>query len=98
MALRGFGTTDVAGAIMAAHDQLARSTAGRKITVLLSDCRATVDGDAVAAAAHVGELVIVAPHGDAEEAGELAAMTGARLTTVTGPSDAAAALARVLDT
>jgi len=98
LALRGFGTTDVAGAIMAAHDQLARSTAGRKITVLLSDCRATVDGDAVVAAAHVGELVIVAPHGDAEEAGELAAMTGARLTTVTGPSDAAAALARVLDT
>ena len=41
LALRGFGTTDVAGALIAAADQLSRSRAGRKITVLLSDCRAT---------------------------------------------------------
>ena len=45
LALRGFGTTDVAGALTAAADQLSRSRAGRRITVLLSDCRATTPGD-----------------------------------------------------
>lgn len=97
LALRGFGTTDVAGALMAARDQLARSTATRKITVLLSDCRATVEGDACAAARQLDELVIVAPASDSEAAEDLARMTGARITTVDGPSDAAAALTRVLD-
>lgn len=97
LALRGFGTTDVAGALMAAREQLSRSTAGRKIAVLLSDCRATVDGDAIAAAAGLEELVILAPEADSDEAETLARMTGARLTTVSGPSDAVAALTRVLD-
>ncbi len=97
LALRGFGTTDVAGALRAAADQLSRSSAARKITVLLSDCRATVEGDAIAAAAGLDELVIVAPDADSEEAEFLARMTGARITTVAGPSDAAAALTRVLD-
>ncbi len=97
LALRGFGTTDVAGGLIAAADQLSRSAAGRKIAVLLSDCRATVPGDAVAAAASLDELVIVAPDGDDEQARELSLLTGARLTTVAGPSDAAAALARVID-
>jgi len=97
LALRGFGTTDVAGALMAARDQLARSTAARKVTVLLSDCRATVDGDAIAAASGLDELVIVAPESDDAEARDLAAALGAKITAVTGPSDAAAALTRVLD-
>jgi hypothetical protein len=43
-------------------------------------------------------LVIVAPESDAAEAQELAEQVGARFTTVSGPSDAASALARVLDT
>lgn len=97
LALRGFGTTDVAGALTAAADQLSRSNAGRKITVLMSDCRATAPGDVAAAARRLGELVIVAPESDDAEARELATLVGARLTTVSGPSDAAAALARVLD-
>ncbi len=97
LALRGFGTTDRAAAVMAAGDQLSRSAAGRKITILLSDCRATAPGDPVVAAALLDELVIVAPDGDDEEALLYAALTGARITTVAGPSDAAAALARVLD-
>lgn len=97
LALRGFGTTDVAAALMAARDQLSRSTAGRKVAVLLSDCRATVGGDAVVAALGLDELVIVAPESDDEEAQELAAAVGARITTVSGPSDAAAAVGRVLD-
>jgi Mg-chelatase subunit ChlD len=97
LALRGFGTTDVAAALISAREQLSRSSARRKIAVLLSDCRATVDGDAVAAAAGIDELVIVAPEHDDEEATALALATGARMTTVSGPSDAAAALSRVLD-
>jgi Mg-chelatase subunit ChlD len=97
LALRGFGTTDLAAALVAAREQLARSSARRKIAILLSDCRATVDGDAVAAAAGIDELVIVAPDHDSDEAEVLARATGARITTVAGPADAAAALARVLD-
>ena len=98
LALRGFGTTDVAGALTAAADQLSRSKAGRKITILLSDCRATAPGDVPAAARRLDELVIVAPESDDADARELADAVGARFTTVAGPSDAAAALARVLDT
>ena len=98
LALRGFGTTDVAGALTAAADQLSRSRAGRKVTVLLSDCRATTPGDVVGAARRLDELVIVAPESDAAEAEDLARQAGARFTTVAGPAAAAAALARVLDT
>jgi Mg-chelatase subunit ChlD len=98
LALRGFGTTDVAGALVAAADQLSRSRAGRKIAVLLSDCRATAPGDVAGAARRLDELVIVAPDSDDVEARALAERVGARFTTVSGPSDAAAALARVLDT
>jgi magnesium chelatase subunit D len=97
LALRGFGTTDVAGALTAAADQLSRSRAGRKITVLLSDCRATAPGDVPAAARRLDEVVVVAPESDDAEARALAERIGARFTTVAGPSDAAAALARVLD-
>lgn len=97
LALRGFGTTDLAGALIAARIQLDRSTAARRVAVLLSDCRPTVDGDVWAAARGLDELVIVAPDGDSAEAEELAAGVGCAVTTVTGPSDAAAALMRVLD-
>jgi Mg-chelatase subunit ChlD len=97
LALRGFGTTDVAGALEAARDQLARSRAARRITVLLSDCRATEPGDVLAAASTLDELVIVAPEGDSEEAEQLAAAVGARVATVAGPSGVADALTRVLD-
>ncbi len=96
LALRGHGTTDLAGALLVAQRQLARSPAGRKITVLLSDCRATEDGDVVAAAGALDELAIIAPDGDAAAAVALAAATGAALTTVTGPAAAADAVARVV--
>ena len=50
LALRGFGTTDLVAALRAATVQLQRSPAGRRVAVLLSDCRATTPGDVVAAA------------------------------------------------
>ena len=40
LALRGFGTTDVAAALTRRGRSALRSRAGRKIAVLLSDCRA----------------------------------------------------------
>jgi Mg-chelatase subunit ChlD len=97
LALRGFGTTDLAGALRVAGDQLALSRAGRKVTVLLSDCRATVDGDPVAAAASLAELVIVAPEADSDEAFAFAGRTGARCLTISGPSEVAEALGRALE-
>jgi Mg-chelatase subunit ChlD len=97
LALRGYGTTDVAGVLRAAQVQLSRSNAGRRIGVLLSDCRSTVAGDVAAAAAGLQELVIIAPEGDSEEAEALAARIGARITTVSGPSQVAEALTRVLE-
>ena len=64
--------------------------------MLLSDCRATEPGDVVVAAAALDELAIVAPDGDADTATELASSVGATITTVSGPTAAAAALTRVL--
>jgi Mg-chelatase subunit ChlD len=97
LALRGFGTTDVAGALTAAADQLGRSRAGRKITILLSDCRATERGDVVAAAGRLDELIVIAPASDSEEAAALANSAGASMVTVEGPSDVARALSAALD-
>jgi len=97
LALRGFGTTDLAGALHASREQLSRSKASRRITVLLSDCRATVDGDARAAAKSLDELVVIAPFEDDAEARVFADLVGARFTTVSGPSDIPDAMRRVLD-
>jgi Mg-chelatase subunit ChlD len=97
LSLRGYGTTDLTGALHVASMQLARSRAGRKVTIVLSDCRSTVDGDPVAAARGLDEIVVIAPAGDDEEAQAFAGRVGARITTVSGPSQVAEALARALD-
>ncbi len=82
LALRGHGTTDVAGVLRAAAEQLRRSTATRKVTVLMSDCRANVPGDVVTAARDLDELLILAPATDDAEARQLADAVGARLVTL----------------
>jgi Mg-chelatase subunit ChlD len=97
LVLRGHGTTDLALALRTAQEQLARSRAARKVTVLLSDCRATVPGDVIGAARALDELWIVAPEGDSEEAEALAASVGARVVTLSGPSSVPDAFARLLD-
>jgi len=43
--------TDLVGALKVATTQLQRSQAGRRVAVLLSDCRATVPGDVMGAVA-----------------------------------------------
>lgn len=95
--MRGFGTTNLSEALVAAHQQLQRSRASRKITVLLSDCRASVIGDIIGAARNLDELVILAPLGDDDEACNFATLVGARVTTVNGPSDIPDAFARMFD-
>jgi len=97
LSLRGHGTTDLACALRAAGEQLGRSRAARKIVILLSDCRATVEGDVYSAADALSEMVIIAPEQDCEEAMRFAHECGARLTTVARPSQAAEALATVLE-
>jgi Mg-chelatase subunit ChlD len=96
LSLRGYGTTDVAGALGIAADQLARSRAARKVTILLSDCRATNSPDPVPRARMLDELVVIAPADGAEEALRFAAASGARCATVDGPGSFVAALSSVL--
>ena len=97
LTLRGHGTTDLAGALLVARQQLSRSRAGRKVAILLSDCRATVEGDAENAAHGMDELVVIAPEEDHDEAKAFAARVGARLALVGGPSEIPEVLARVLE-
>lgn len=97
LSLRGHGTTDLARALRAAAAQLSAAGATRRVTILLSDCRATEQGDVAGAARALDELVVLAPEGDSVEAAALAGEVGARWTAVSGPSDVVAALGRVLD-
>jgi Mg-chelatase subunit ChlD len=96
LCLRGFGTTDVGLALREAQRQLAPTRAGRRITVLLSDCRSSSGDGAIAAAAGLDELVILAPEGDSAEAEAFAQTVGARLAIVVGPTQLQQALAALL--
>ena len=94
--LRGFGVTDLGLALRAAARQLDRSTAGRQVTVLMSDCRATTGGDALPDAGALRELVVLGPEGDIADVEALADAVGARWTELGGPTSVPEALSRVL--
>jgi Mg-chelatase subunit ChlD len=91
--LRGVGVTDVGLALRVAAAQLARAHAGRRLTILLSDCRTTAGGEPTEFARALDELVIIAPEGDSDDAAALARSVGARWTTVGGPTSVVDALA-----
>jgi Mg-chelatase subunit ChlD len=95
--LRGHGPTDLHFALTQARVQLDRSSAKRRITVLLSDCEPTVGADPTAAARLVDELHIIAPHDDPTAAEALAAATGATVGLLAGPSDIPRLFAALLD-
>ena len=95
--LRGQGTTDLAGALTAAGRQLERSRAKRRVTILMSDCRATAGSDPVAIARSLDELCIVAPTEDLEDAEAFARSVGAAVAVVDEPSDIPAAFLQVLE-
>jgi len=95
--LRGHGVTALATALRRAGEQLAPARAHRRITILLSDCRATDDEDPVPAASALDELLILAPGDDSEEAEAFATRAGTRWEPMAGAADAPSALARLLD-
>jgi Mg-chelatase subunit ChlD len=95
--LRGHGTTDVGLALRVARRQLAAVATGRRLTVLLSDCRSTTGSGADVDAAALDELVILAPEDDLADAQRLADATGARCVPVGSPSTVVAALQLALD-
>lgn len=94
--LRGFGITDLGLALRTAANQLSRSTATRRVAVLLSDCRATAGGDPLPHAAGIDEVVVLAPADDTADAEALAEALGARWAPVAGPNGIPAALRTVL--
>jgi Mg-chelatase subunit ChlD len=96
LALRGHGTTGLAGALRAAGGQLAGARARRRVVLLLSDCRVTDEVDAVPAARALAELVILAPAADDDEARRLAREGGARIAPIASVLDVPAALNRML--
>jgi len=93
LGLRGSGTTDLHLALDAARRQLERSTASRRVVVLLSDGRPTAGPDPLPAARALDELIVVAPADDAVEARRLAEQAGAVFEELAGPSDVPRALA-----
>lgn len=94
--LRGHGTTDLSLGLGAAQRQLSRSTAQRRITLLLSDCKWNCGDDPVRTAAALDELVILSPAGDDEEAQRFAATARARCVQLAGPSAVPSAIASAL--
>jgi len=92
LTLRGHGPTDLALGLGAARAQLDRSSAVRRLTVLLSDGRPTAGDDPVAVARRLGSLAVLAPADDADEARAFAAAAGARFEQISGPSDIPRAL------
>ena len=97
LGLRGYGTTDLASALAAAREQLARSRASRRIALLLSDCRATAGADPDGEARGLAELAVIAPADDSADAAAWARAVGARFAAVDGPAAIPAAVAAVLD-
>lgn len=96
LALRGHGTTGLAGALRAAQVQLAGARARRRVVLLLSDCRVTDEVDATPAARSLDELVILAPAQDDDEARHLARDSGARVGSIGSVLDVPAALNAML--
>lgn len=94
--LRGFGVTDLACALRVAAAQLSRSSAGHRVTLLMSDCRVTAGGDPLAHVAGTHELAVLAPAGDTADAAAFAASTGARWSELTGPTGVPDAINAVL--
>ena len=95
--LRGQGTTDLAGALEGAARQLERSRAKRRITLLMSDCRATAGADALPVARRLDELCILAPADDGDDARDFGSESGARVEFIDDPTQTPTAIRRLLD-
>jgi Mg-chelatase subunit ChlD len=91
--LRGHGQTALAAALTEASEQLIGSRAGRRVTVLLSDCQATDGVDPLAAARGVEELVVLAPADECDDAEALVRAAGGRWAPVSSAAEVPALLA-----
>ena len=89
--------TRLADALKAAHEQLARARARRRIVILLSDCRSTDEDDTIETACRLPELIILAPADDHEQAAQLAGLCGARWAPIGHPLEVAALLDQLLE-
>jgi len=97
VALRGHGVTDLAGALRAAAGQLARAEgSGERTAVLLSDCQRTAGDDPASALRGIDKLHVLCPGAEPDAADALARAGGGISQQVTGLTDVAAALRRVL--
>jgi Mg-chelatase subunit ChlD len=94
--LSGHGVTRLADALKAAREQLAQAQAGRRVVILLSDCRSTDADDTVETACSLPELIILAPADDHQQAARLADLAGARWGTLSDPLEAASILDQLL--
>lgn len=94
--MRGHGVTDLDAALQAAQRLLARSSATRKVTLLMSDCRSTTGPSPYASAAMLDELCVLCPSEDTADAEALAAQVGAAWTPLAGVLDGPAAIQRLL--
>ncbi len=84
------GETGLSGALRAAADVAAGSTADHRVVILMSDCRASgADDRAVEIASALDELVVVAPAEDCDVADDFARRSGARCVPVTTWEDVA---------
>ena len=97
LGLRGHGVTALAGALNSSGQLLAPARAPRRVTILLSDARATDDVDPLPPAGALDELLVLAPADDADEAAAFAAAAGARIGLLRSAADAPAVLAAILD-
>jgi Mg-chelatase subunit ChlD len=96
LALRGYGTTDIGLALRVASEQLARSSAHRKVVLMLSDGRPTAGADPLPEARRFAELHVLAPAGDRADAEPLARAGGGRCVELARPTAVPEALAALL--
>jgi len=96
LSLHGYGTTDLARALAAGHQQLSRSRSRRKVGILLSDGMSTAGGDPLRLAREYETLHVIAPPGDAPQAAALARVGGGRFAQVSRASELPEVLLQVL--
>ncbi len=96
LSLRGHGVTDLDLALQAAQRQLERSTAAHKVTIVLSDARATAGKDPLARARQLDTVHVLTPKGELEDALPLARAGNGSCVEITAPTEVPAALAALL--
>jgi Mg-chelatase subunit ChlD len=103
LALRGGDTTDLAGGLMTALDQMAAARVARRDVVVLTDGMANEGGDplsvASSAATHGAAVHVLALDPDEDAVAACRALAGAgggRFASLTRPADAPGAVAHVL--